>query len=143
MTTQAQADLQFDAPGPGSWTLDAVHFPRPATRYWQEMHPEPFKRGFSEFTRFYGMLLGTLDYQYVNGFVYSSMVPAPENEIPERFARAEEVFEKKLWREQLNDWDTKFKPESIKAHREIQAIDPDELSDDELVAHLGRCRQHH
>jgi pyruvate,water dikinase len=143
MTTQVGGELRFDAPGPGSWTLDAVHFPRPATRYWQETHPEPFRRGFSEFTRYYGMLIGTLDYQYVNGFVYSSMRPPPEDEIPQRFERAGEVFEKKLWREQLNDWDTTFKPESIKAHREIQAVDPEALSDDELVEHLRRCHRHH
>ena len=61
MTTHARAELRFDAPGPGSWTLDVVHFPRPLTRYWAEVHPEPFMRGFSEFTRFYGMLLGTLE----------------------------------------------------------------------------------
>jgi phosphohistidine swiveling domain-containing protein len=143
MTTQPQTELRFDPPGPGSWTLDAVHFPRPATRYWQEMHPEPFMRGFSEFTRFYGMLMGSLDYRYVNGFVYSQMIPPPEAEIPERFQRAEKVLEKQLWREQLQDWDAKFKPESIKVHREIQAVDPDELSDEELIAHLRRCREHH
>src|SRR5947208_6458568 len=143
MTTQAQTDLRFDAPGPGSWTLDALHFPRPATRYWQEMHPKPFMRGFGEFTRFYGLLLGTLEYRYVNGFVYSQMLPAPEAEIPERFQRAEEVLEKKLWREQLEEWDATFKPQSIKVHREIQAVDPDDLSDETLVAHLGRCRDHH
>jgi rifampicin phosphotransferase len=143
MTVQAGTDLRFEPPGPGSWTLDAVHFPRPATRYWQEMHPEPFVRGFSEFTRFYGLLFGTLEYRYVNGFVYSTMHPAPENEIPERFQRAEEVLEKKLWRQQLDDWDTKFKPQSIAMHREIQAVDPDALSDEELVAHLRRCGEHH
>src|SRR5947208_5123130 len=141
MTTQAQTDLRFDAPGPGSWTLDAVHFPRPATLYWQEMHPEPFVRGFSEFMRFYGTLIGHLEYRYVNGFVYSSMHPAPEAEIPERFQRAEEVLEKKLWREQLDEWDNKFKPQSIAMHQEIQAVDPDALSDEELVAHVGRCAQ--
>jgi pyruvate,water dikinase len=143
MTTQPQTELRWDPPGPGSWTIDAVHFPRPATLYWQEMHPEPFMRGFSEFTKFYGMLIGSLEYRYVNGFVYSSMVPAPESEIPERFARAEEVIEKKLWREQLDAWDAKFKPESIEKHRSIQAIDPDELSNDELIEHLKLCRQHH
>src|SRR3954451_23855421 len=143
MTTQAQSDLRFDAPGPGTWTLDAVHFPRPATLYWQEMHPEPFVRGFSEFTRFYGTLLGSLEYAYVNGFVYSSMRPAPEEEIPERFARAEEAIDKKLWREQLEEWDAKYKPESIEKHMAIQAVDPEELSDEELIAHLQRCRAHH
>ena len=59
---QTATELRFDPPGPGSWALDAVHFPRPVTRYWAEMHPEPFSRGFSEFTRFYGMLLDTMAY---------------------------------------------------------------------------------
>jgi pyruvate,water dikinase len=143
MTTQAETDLRFEPPGPGSWTLDAVHFPRPATRYWQEMHPEPFVRGFSEFSRFYGTLLGALEYRYVNGFVYSSMRLAPESEIPERFQRAQEVFEKKLWREQLDEWDNNFKPQSIRAHKELQAVDPESLSDDELAAHIRRCADHH
>src|SRR3954471_13168314 len=129
MSTQTGAELRFDAPGPGTWTIDAVHFPRPATRYWQEMHPEPFVRGFSEFTRYYGMLIGTLEYRYGNTFVYSCMQPAPPDEIPERFARAEEVVEKKLWRDQLKEWDSTFKPASIMAHREIQAVDPETLSD--------------
>jgi hypothetical protein len=31
------------------------------------MHPEPFQRGFREFTRYYGMLLDSMEYQYVNG----------------------------------------------------------------------------
>jgi phosphohistidine swiveling domain-containing protein len=142
-TQQVGGELRFDAPGPGSWTLDAVHFPRPLTRYWQETHSEPFIRGFTETTAFYGTLLGSLEYRYINGFGYSSMRPAPEAEIPQRFQRAGEVFEKKLWREQLDEWDSKFKPQSIEAHREIQAVDPGELSDDELVAYLRRCRDHH
>lgn len=143
MTTQASTDLHFEPPGPGSWTLDSVHFPRPATLYWQEMHPEPFVRGFSEFTRFYGLLMGSLDYRYVNGFVYSSMMPPPESEIPERFARAQEALDGKLWREQLREWDEIYKPRSIAMHLEIQAVDPDALSNEELVEHLARCRAHH
>src|SRR3954453_8834010 len=71
------------------------------------------------------------------------MQPTPENESPRRFARAEEALEKKLWREQLNDWDTKYKPDSIALHREIQGVDPETLSDEELVAYIKRCREHH
>src|SRR5438094_224187 len=37
--TAAAPDLQFEAPGPGSYSLDPVHFPRPLTRYWTEVHP--------------------------------------------------------------------------------------------------------
>ncbi|MBA2359331.1 MAG: hypothetical protein H0V79_00100, partial [Actinobacteria bacterium] len=136
-------ELRFEPPGPGSWELDAVHFPRPVTRYWAEMHPKAFIRGFSEFTRFYGMLLDTMAYEYVNGFAYSSVRPVAEDEVPRRFQRAEEVFERKLWREQLRDWDETFKPSSIEIHRELQSVEPDELSDEELVAYLTRCRDHH
>src|SRR5947209_1846814 len=143
MTAGATTELRFDPPGPGFWELDAVHFPRPVTRYWSEMHPEPFKRGFRELTSFYGMLIDTIDYRYVDGFCYKQLVPVGESEVPARFQRAEEAVRGKLWREQLREWDEQFKPESIAKHRELQAVDPEALSDDELIAYLTRCRDHH
>src|SRR5436305_5851648 len=136
-------ELQFDPPGPGAWELDAVHFPQPVTRYWSEMHPAALKRGFQEFTRYYGMLLDTLEYGYVNGFAYTAPRPVAPDQAPERFQRAEEVFTKKLWRDQLREWDDTFKPASIKTHRELQAVDPDQLSDAELSEYINRCREHH
>ncbi len=137
------SELQFEAPGPGSWELDAVHFPRPATRYWSEMHPEALGRGFREFTSYYGMLLDSLDYGYVNGFAYHAPRPVAPEQAPERFRRAEEVFAKKLWRDQLREWDETFKPASIKRHRELQGVDADRLSDAELSAYLDLCYRHH
>jgi len=107
------------------------------------MHPEPFRRGFAEFPRYYGMLFEGREVRYVNGFMYGTLNPVNEGEIPERLARAEETFEKKLWRDQLRDWDETFKPSSIKFHRELQAVDPDELSDEVLSTHIERCRDHH
>jgi len=143
--TEAQTvgELTFEAPGPGSWELEAVHFPRPVTRYWEEMHPEAFRRGVRDFTSFYGMLIDTLDYAYINGFAYISMRPVADAEVPARFQRAQEVFEQKLWREQLRAWDETIKPAAISTHRELQAVDPDQLSDEDLVVYLTRCRDHH
>ena len=141
--SRAVPALHLDPPGPGFWELDPVHFPRPATRYWVEMHPEAFKRGTSEFARGYGMLIDGLEMAYVQGFAYKTVRPAPESEIPARFARAAEVLEKKYWNEQLRDWDGTFKPAAVKAHRAIQAVDPEKLSDADLAAHLVRCRDHH
>ena len=135
--------LHLEAPGPGPWTQDGVHFPRPMTRYFQDMHPAAFKAGTNEFARFYGMLIDGLQIAYVQGFGYNQLVPAPEGEVPERFQRAEQVYAQKLWREQLREWDEQRKPAAIAAHRAIQAIDPDALSDAELTAHLRRCRDHH
>ena len=82
------SSLRLEPPASGFWELDPVHFPRPATRYWAETHPEPFKRGTAEFARGYGMLIDGIEMSYVQGFAYKTVRPAPESEIPERFARA-------------------------------------------------------
>jgi pyruvate,water dikinase len=140
---ESLAELPFEPPGPGPWNLDAVHFPRPATRYWTELHPAAMRRGSGEFMSYYGILLGNLECDYVNGFAYTSLRPLAEEEVPKRFARAEEVFAGKLWRDQLREWDETFKPASIKVHRELQSVDPDELSDPDLAAYLTRCHEHH
>jgi rifampicin phosphotransferase len=136
-------ELRFEPPGAGFWELDPVHFPRPMTRYWTEIHPAAFKRGTGDFARYYGMLIDSLEMNYINGFAYKIVRPVSEEEIPARFQRATEVIEEKLWREQLHDWDETIKPNSIAAHRELQSVDPDQLSDQELVEHLTRCRDHH
>jgi pyruvate,water dikinase len=142
-STTSAAELRFEAPGPGTYELDPVHFPRPMTRYWTEVHPEAFARGTADFARYYGMLMGGLTMTYVNGFGYKSVQPLPEEEIPQRFQRADEVLAGKLWRKQLEEWDGSAKPAAIATHRELQSIDPDALSDDALQAYLRRCRDHH
>jgi pyruvate,water dikinase len=142
-TAAAQTELRFEPPGPGTWELDPVHFPRPATRYWTETHPAAFSTGVGDFMRFYGMLLETMEMRYVNGFGYRGLVPVADDQVPQRLERAEEVVAGKLWREQLRAWDEQVKPASIEEHRSIQAVEPDKLSDDELVAYLIRCRDHH
>jgi pyruvate,water dikinase len=142
-TTPHGSPLTFEPPGPGFWELDTVHFPRPTTRYWTEVHGEPFKRGTREFARSYGMLIDGLEMAYINGFAYKRVSPAPDDEIPQRFERAASALEQKYWRQQLREWDETFKPTALKAHHAIQAVDPDTLSDVDLAAHLTRCRDHH
>ena len=141
--TSTATRLRFEPPGPGTWEQDPVHFPRPMTRYWQEIHPPAFKKGTNDFARFYGLLMDGVQMAYVNGIGYKQVVPAPEAEIPGRFQRAEQVFAQKLWQEQLRDWDEIHKPAAIATHRELQAVAPDELPDAELVVYLKRCRDHH
>ncbi len=143
MATTSADGLSFDPPGPGSWARDPVHFPRPATRYWAETQPAAGRQGTRDFSSYYGMLFDSIEMAYVNGFAYSRIAPPPDAEIPQRFQRAEEVFQKKLWREQLREWDDLSKPAAIAASRDLQAIDPDRLTDGELVAYLTRCRNHH
>lgn len=142
-SVDASTESPFEPPGPGTWMLDPIHFPRPVTRYWAETHPDPFGRGTADFMRFFGLLLGGLKTAYVNGFCFNQIEPAPEAEIPERIGRAEVVLRDRLWREQITDWDERRKPASIAAHRAVQAVDPDALSDDALAVYLVQCRDHH
>jgi pyruvate,water dikinase len=89
------------------------------------------------------MLLDTLEMAYVNGFAYKSARPVSPEQAPARIARAEELLAGKLWREQLREWDEEAKPASIATDRELQSIDPEQLSDEDLAAYLRRCRDHH
>ena len=139
----ATGDLRFEPPGPGPWVRDAVHFPRPVTSYWAATHPAAFIKGTSDFARFYGLLIDGLQVRYVNGFAYNQPVPARDEEVPQRFERADEVFAGKVWRDQLREWDDTSKPKAIAKHRELQAVDPDSLTDEDLAAYLTRCRDHH
>jgi phosphohistidine swiveling domain-containing protein len=143
MTTPTKQQLTFAPPGPGSWVLDPVHFPRPVSAYWAEMHPEPFGLGFGDFMAYYGLPLQTRLAAYPNGFCYGQMQPVAPDVFPERVQRAAQVFERKVWREQAKEWEEVRKPASVAAHREIQGIDPDQLSDGELADYLRRCREHH
>jgi len=136
-------ELKWEPIGPGPWGNDPVHFPRPVTTYWTETHPPAFNAGTSYMMAYYGLLLDGLFTSYVNHFCYNQPRPVADEQVPERFARAEEALEKKLWREQLREWDEEKKPAAIAQHREIQAVDPASLSDDELAAYLVRCRDHH
>ena len=135
--------LEFVAPGPGTWTTDPVHSPRPHTRYKQELDPEPFVRGFRETMARYGALIGAMQPGSVHGFGYNTRLPVGPDELPERFARAAEAFERKLWRDDLRHWDEEEKPRAIARSRELIATDPNTLSTDDLLAYLEECRAHH
>lgn len=140
---QAETGLQFEAPGPGTWELDPVHFPRPVTRYFAALQPEAATRGMREVMAFYGAPMAAMAFSCVNGFEYHQMVPSDPADIPARFQRAEEVFAGRLWRDQLKEWDEVAKPASIETHRQLQSVDPDTLSDPELCDYLRRCHGHH
>jgi rifampicin phosphotransferase len=161
MTTTAVAEQRFMPPGPGVWMLDATHWTRPLTRFQVELFPDPFRRGFGESLRRYGSLLAYLDVGFANGFAYYRPRPvgAPEGsdghpprevwdelaaghpEIRERLATSAHVFERKLWRQDLERWDREVKPAAVRAHLELLAVDPHALDADGLLAYLERCRE--
>jgi rifampicin phosphotransferase len=161
MTMTIVAEQTFVPPGPGSWFLDPTHWTRPVTRFSAEIFPEAFKRGFGESLRRYGSLLEYLEAGFVNGFTYLCARPvgAPRDavghppkeaweelartypEIRRRLATSATVFERKLWREDLQRWDLEVKPAAIRAHLALLKIDPDTLDTTGLLEYLDRCRE--
>lgn len=161
METTMVRRLNMEPPRPGVWFLDPTHFSRPATRFHTEIFPGEFKRGFGDSLRRYGSLLEYLDWAFIEGLPYYCPRPvgAPLDavghpprqvwddmarshpEIRQRLARSAEVFERKLWREDLDEFDRETKPAAVREHLALLAVDPDALSRDGLLAYLDRCRQ--
>jgi pyruvate,water dikinase len=144
-------DPVFGPPGEGSWELEVTHFQRPITRFAAPAFTAGFSRGFAESTARYGLLLDHLRQATVNGFIYTQPAmfgadgpngPATEAEMQARIATSVRAFEEKLWRKDLDQWDSVDKPAAIAKHRTIQDANPTALSDEELVIHLGQCRDH-
>jgi pyruvate,water dikinase len=161
MTMTVVAEQTFAPPGPGSWFLDPTHWTRPVTHFQAELFPDAFAGGFGESLRRYGSLLEYLEAGFVNGFPYFCARPvgAPKDavghppkdvwdelartdpEIQRRLATSATVFERKLWREDLERWDREVKPAAIQGHLDLLAVDPDALGTTELLAYLDRCRE--
>jgi pyruvate,water dikinase len=141
--------------------FEATHFVRPVTRFVAEIFPEQFMRAYKDGTRRYGMLLDYHEWQFVNGWSYLAFrlvgplkngahhpprdvwdqLMTSDPEISERLRTCATVFERKLWREDLHDWDQTTKPAAIRDHRALQAVDPFALSTDQLLTHLAQCRE--
>jgi phosphohistidine swiveling domain-containing protein len=136
------AQLSFEPPGPGTWTLDVTHFPRPCTRFLAEILPEQAELGFRDTFSRYGLLLDDLTFRVVNGFAYSCPKPVDPSELSARFAAADNAFESKVWRRDLQRWDEEIKPALIRAQLALQSVDPAALSNEALLDHLDNCRQH-
>ena len=121
----------------------------------RQLYPEGFNRGFTETFARYGILLDRLAMAEVNGFTYHQPQPfdlpgpdgpmSPEEigaEFERRVALAEETFNVKRWRSDLEEWDDSYKPTAIGQHLEFDGIEIEALADDELVDHLDAVAAH-
>ena len=150
----------FEVPRPGAWELDRTHWVRPVSRWIAEVFPRALVRGFKESTRRYGALLSHMEPAVIDGFVYLCPRPvgAPDDakgppprlvfwllcrlhpELRRRIRRTREVFESRLWREDVERWDLEWRPEIDRTNESLQAVVPSKCDRDELVEHLEACR---
>lgn len=146
----------FEAPGPGSWALDAEHCERPHSRWVAELFPPLYTEGFRAGMAHYGALLDTIEMRLVNGFAYMAPRPvgAPPDakgtppavlvwllvrlhpELRRRVRRAAEVFRTRLWRQDTQEFFDQVMPACIARFEAVQALRLEELDDEALVAHL-------
>ena len=145
----------FEAPGPGTWELDATHLSKPVSLYTASIFPGGLARGFKEGTERFGLFLSHLQPVFIHGFCYNKLMLAfvPEDSPPgpppdgffeqpglvERFANGKKAIENKLWREDLKRWDEEIKPDSIRRNQKLQSVSPESLSTEELIQHLIDC----
>jgi pyruvate,water dikinase len=143
----------FEVDEPGSWSLDAAHFPTPITPYHAEILQTEFPRGFAEGSARIGLLLSHFDHRIVNGFDYIAPRPvgAPKAakgpppypifkllswlhpEMRRRLRTATHVIANKPWREDVALWQNEVRPRSSARHAQLQAKDPKSCSDSKLA----------
>ncbi len=146
---------EWNPPGPGPWQQDSAHTPVSQSAIMQEVYPAGFNRGFTETFSRYGVLLDRLAMGVVNGFTYHQPqpfdMPGPDgpktpDEINAEFGRrlglAAAVFENKLWKQDLADWDDEWKPQAIERHRHFAGVDLAALDDAALVEHVNAVGEH-
>ncbi|MEH2083595.1 MAG: PEP-utilizing enzyme [Nostoc sp.] len=162
MNQQITVELEkFVPPSPGAWELESTHVPRPLSRWLAPIFVPAYMRGFKATGAQYGSLLDYIEVVTINGFMYicPRIVGVPKKaketppyliyklsnwlnpEVRKRIKRAGEVFEKKLWREDVKLWDKECKPALVKKNLALQAVDPEKLSTEDLISHLNACKE--
>ncbi|GAA2899813.1 hypothetical protein GCM10010472_67520 [Pseudonocardia halophobica] len=141
-------DEAFEPPNDGTWELDTTHNSKPISWFMRSPLVSGFPRGFAEGLARYGLLIGRYDVAVIGGFMYAQTLPfgaggtATSEQMQSRVATSARAFAERFWREDLARWDEVVKPGAVAAHLAVEAVDPTALSDEELAAHVERCRDH-
>jgi len=154
-------DLDFDPPGPGVWSTDGLHTPKPITRMKQATYsslPKGMRIGMSR----YGALSEGISIAILHRFVYLSpqmlatRPPGNDNEakaafiaqasanpeLQERFERAEFTLTTKRWRADKDHWDTTGKSWVMGRTLALTDEQPTLMTDKELVFNVQQSIHH-
>jgi rifampicin phosphotransferase len=154
------ATLTWRAPGPGSWELQADHFPRPVTPTMQSV-VDVWSEATTRYVQDLGLPIREARMATVNGLAYTSFVsegrqgakppPAwvmklalrvvPSLRRTER--RLAEVLDDRPWVAGVRGWYEEGRAAAIARMSSIAAVDPASLDDLELASHLRECQRLH
>lgn len=149
-------ERKFEAPGPGTWSLDTTHNSAAMTRYTAQCF-SGLPRGFGECMEKYGILLDRLQPAFIHGFFFMQQVgvvgkpggaPPPKwllqlmfqihPKLRARVKAAHESVQSRLWLKDLEEWD-ELKKDSIVRNTKLQSVDLSQLDREELIVHLENC----
>jgi phosphohistidine swiveling domain-containing protein len=149
-------ERKFEAPGPGTWSLDTTHNSGAMTLYSCECF-SGLPRGFQEGMKKYGILVDRLQPAFIHGFFFMQQVgvvgkpggaPPPKwlmqlmfkihPKLRARANAASASIESRRWLQDLDEWD-ELKKDSISRNTKLQSVDLLNLGRDELIDHLNIC----
>jgi phosphohistidine swiveling domain-containing protein len=141
--------------GPGTWEIDATHFPRPPSPILRKLYTTTFVDALAIGFERMGVLMETLQFGEHDGFLYTQprVVGAPRGAAPPPHAvawllsrlhpamrardrRATAVFTTHAWREDLATFRTEVLPALRARHLALVAVDVGALDRDGLAAHV-------
>jgi pyruvate,water dikinase len=154
-------ELRWDPPGPGEWTWDGAHLPNVPTPIYRAVHQQTLSTSIARMFERYGVPLGTIREEFVNGRGYSQLTPlvgkpgaAPPPKpvlwlatrlhpaFRRRAKAAAHALEHKVWRERTAEWRSTLRPrlreENLALQREVLGA----LDDAALADHLRRAHDH-
>ncbi len=152
----------FEPPGPGSWELDSSHFDPNCSRIVRDAMESAMVEGMEAGLDRVGAPIRTVEAVFVNGRFYRRLVPLigggrnlPQPpavilkvvarlhpEFRRRAKLAASTLENRSWIEELNQWESEWKPELIATSRRLDAVDVSRLDNWELTRQLKTAVAH-
>lgn len=161
-TTDQTKTLPFEAPTAGSWELDLAHFTPDVSRVVRDAIVTSVPDGMEEGFELAGAPLKTMTACFINGRFYRRLVPlvGANKDLPpppdvalkiatrlhpefrRRTKRAAAALAGRFWLEELESWETEWKPNMVKKSRSLAGHDLPSLDDRELASLIAEAYTH-
>lgn len=154
--------VPFDAPGPGSWELDSSHYGPESSRLARDLIEMSVSKGLATGFELMGSPVAEMEARFVNGRFYRRLVPlvGPDRNLPpppkpvlwlatrlhpefrRRARTAAAALEERVWMEELERWESDWKPNLVERSRRFEQVDLEALDDAGLANHLRALMDH-
>ncbi|MFN3254094.1 MAG: PEP-utilizing enzyme [Ilumatobacter sp.] len=152
----------WEAPGPGTWTLDTAHFEPSVSRPVRDVMEAAMSIGLTQGFELAGAPLRRLDARFVHGHMYTRMVPlfGAGRDLPppparvvwlvtrlhpefrRRARRSVDALASRYWMDELARWEREWKPKLRATNRRLGDVPVGALSARELGRHLASVLDH-